>query len=56
MIEGERAIVLRQATQRFGIPPDAILRRITSIDNADELSGLALKLLDVSSWDELFAD
>jgi predicted transposase YdaD len=56
MVEGERAVVIRQATQRFGTPPEAILRRITSIDNAEELSQLALKLLNVSSWDALFAD
>jgi predicted transposase YdaD len=56
VVEGERAILLRLATRRFGNPPEAILRRISSIADAEELSRLALKLLDVSSWDALFAD
>ncbi len=54
-VEGERSILMRQATQRFGTPPDAILNRFRSIDNADELDRLALKLLNSSSWEDLLS-
>ena len=52
---GERKMIIRQGTVKFGPPSDEVLARLHSISIAEQLESLGEKLLTVSSWDELFA-
>jgi hypothetical protein len=51
-LEGERYIVLRQITRRFGPLPTAARKRIESL-TAPKLERISLRLLDAGSLDEL---
>jgi hypothetical protein len=53
VLEGERLLLIRQGTARFGVPAGAILQRLQSISSADELGELAVRLLTASDWDQL---
>jgi hypothetical protein len=55
VVEGERLLLLRPGTQKFGAPSDAIRLKLEAIQDAGEISQLGMKLLRVSNWDELFA-
>lgn len=52
--EAGRLILLRQGTTRFGPPPDAVVKKLQSINDDSELTDLSLRLLDASSWETLF--
>ena len=55
-IDGERRILLRQATRRFGAPTDAMRARIERVTDQNTLYQLADRVLTAASWDELLAD
>lgn len=50
---GSQNAILRQGTERFGEPEDSIRDRVHSITSPDALDDLLVRLLSVSSWDEL---
>jgi hypothetical protein len=48
--------LLRQiARKKFGPPPEDALRAIESISDLQQLSLLAERVFDVSSWEQLLA-
>jgi len=51
--EGERSVLIRLATARFGAPSAAILRKLESISDEQQLKDIALRILHAASWDEL---
>ncbi len=51
--EGERSVLIRLATARFGAPSAAILRKLESISDEQQLQDIALRILHAASWDEL---
>src|SRR5436190_22442563 len=53
LAEMARRIVLRQGRNRFGRPPRKILAALKAIEDPDIMEDLALRLLDVSSWEQL---
>jgi predicted transposase YdaD len=53
VVEGERILLIRLATDRFGTPAESVLKRLQSINDAEELSRVASRLLHVSSWEAL---
>ncbi len=52
-IEGERRLLVRMATAKFGPPAAAVAARLAAIADADELDRLGVRLLAVPTWDEL---
>jgi len=54
-IEGEHKVLLRQGIKRFGPPNPAIAASLKAITDTERLDGLAERILDVGSWDELLA-
>jgi len=54
-IEGEHKVLLRQGIKRFGPPNSAIAASLKAITDTERLDGLAERILDVGSWDELLA-
>ena len=50
--EGERQIVLRQITKRFGPPPEWANRRLTEAP-IEEVEAIALRLLDSPTLEDL---
>ncbi len=52
--EGERALLIRLGTARFGLPSDAVLKRLESITDDAELQNLGVRILTAQSWDSLF--
>lgn len=55
LAEGGQRYLLHLGRLKYGEPDATILARIKAIDELDDLIPLALRLLDVSSWQELFA-
>ncbi len=53
VVEGERILLIRLGTDRFGTPAESVLKRLQSINDAEELSRVASRLLHVSSWEAL---
>jgi predicted transposase YdaD len=53
--QGARAVLLRQATGRFGPPTDAARARLNAAGPA-ELDRLADRVLSATGWDDLLAD
>ena len=49
-----RYYVLKFGTKRFGAPDEKSLETIYGIDTIEWLEDLALRILDASSWTELF--
>lgn len=55
-LKGERRLILMQGTSRFGPPSPQVTAAIEAIDDLDRIERLALRLLEVASWEELLAD
>lgn len=55
LVLGAQNVFLRFGRKKFGEPPADILVRIQTMEDPDRLIDLAVRALDVSSWDELFA-
>jgi predicted transposase YdaD len=53
--KGERNIIIRQGSRRFGPPSEDVLERLSKIESTAELEALSLRLLEVESWQELLA-
>ncbi len=51
-VEGERTLLVAQATRRFGRPPAAVLDRLNGMTDADELTRLGVALFDATGWDD----
>jgi predicted transposase YdaD len=51
--EGERSVILRQLSQRFGLVPDWAKHRLEAMSIA-EIDRIALRLLDARSLEDLF--
>ena len=51
--EGERDLLIRLATARFGPPSDAMLKKLQAIDSRSEIMELSIRFLEVSDWDAL---
>lgn len=47
------SVLLRVGAKRFGEPDPRVLAAIDQIKNADTLEDLALRALEVNSWQEL---
>lgn len=55
IVRGERRAVLIMGQEQFGPPDEATLAHLESIDDSEEMLRLAVRLLHVSSWQELLA-
>jgi predicted transposase YdaD len=53
LIEGERHVLIRQATTKFGPANEATVLRLQGVTEPDALDRLTMRLLSVDSWDEL---
>jgi predicted transposase YdaD len=51
-VEGERDLLVRQGTHKFGRPPAGALARLRAVSEVAELERLGVALLDADSWDE----
>jgi hypothetical protein len=54
-LQGAKKLLLRQGTIRFGTPDARIAAALDAISDLEQLEKMGLRLLDVSSWDELLA-
>lgn len=54
--EGSRRMLLALGTKRFGKPPVKIRKAIAAITEPVVLERLAVRLLDVETWNDLLAD
>jgi hypothetical protein len=54
-LTGMRRLLLSQGRTKFGPPPPEVESTIPSITDADRLQRLGQRLLEVNSWEELFA-
>jgi hypothetical protein len=54
-IEGERRLLVRQGTKRFGVPDAATVTAIEAIEDLDRFEALGDRILDagIQSWDDL---
>jgi hypothetical protein len=52
----ERRLILNQGRARFGPPSQEVLAIFEGIDDPDRLEALGMRLLVVSTWDELLAE
>lgn len=55
-VQGERRLLLRLGTARFGQPDELSRSRLESITEIPEIERLGERMLTVSSWSELLAD
>lgn len=55
-VEGARRMLIRQGQERFGPAAEAVRQSIEAVTDLDRLEQLGVRLLLVSSWDELLAD
>jgi predicted transposase YdaD len=53
--EGERALFLRLAERRLGIPDEAVLSQVQSA-SPEQIEHWADQLLQVESWEELLSE
>lgn len=53
--KGEKKLILRQGTKKFGPPSPAIAAALQAILDTARLERLGDRILDVGSWDELLA-
>lgn len=53
-VKGERNLILLQGGKRFGEPSAVTLATLQRVTSPAELERLALRLLEVESWSELF--
>jgi predicted transposase YdaD len=56
LVEGDRAIILRQGTKKFGQSGADTVRLLESITSAENLSQIGERMLTATSWDELLRD
>lgn len=54
-LENARAQLLRQGAKKFGVAAPATVARVNGLDDLEELGRLSDRLLDIATWDELFA-
>lgn len=54
-LENARGQLLRQGAKKFGVAAPAMVARVNGLDDLEELGRLSDRLLDVATWDELFA-
>lgn len=56
-VEHTKELILRQGTELFGEPTDAVREAIMRIETTElpRLDALSVRLLKVNSWDELLA-
>lgn len=52
-VEGERTMLLRQGTHKFGPPDEKTLEVLDGIVDPERLEALSLRLLTVKSWQQL---
>jgi predicted transposase YdaD len=52
-VEEAREAVLTVGRKRLGQPEEGVIRQINAMDEVNQLNSLLLRILDVSSWDEL---
>ena len=55
-LEGERAILLRLGTRRYGKPASVITWRIFSITDATKLEIMGDRIFSANTWEELLSD
>ena len=51
--EAMKKMILLQGQERFGSPEEATRAALSAISDLERLEHLALRLLDVSTWEEL---
>jgi predicted transposase YdaD len=51
--EEAREAVLTVGRKRLGQPEEGVIRQINAMDEVNQLNSLLVRILDVSSWDEL---
>ena len=51
--QGQRAVLLRQGTKRFGPPPASIATALQAITDPTQLEHLEERILDAVDWDDL---
>jgi hypothetical protein len=54
-IDALKKVILMQGRKRFGPPDEAVRATVSALSDLDRLEFLVERLLDVSSWQELFA-
>jgi predicted transposase YdaD len=52
-VEEARLAILRLGRKKYGQPDEDVRSTIDAIDDVDRLNALLVRILDVSSWDEL---
>lgn len=55
-VKGERRMLLRQATSRFGEPDAETLAALEAIDALEVLERLGLRIFEVETWQELLSE
>ncbi|MBX6312155.1 MAG: hypothetical protein IRY99_04435 [Isosphaeraceae bacterium] len=55
-LQEARSTLIRQGTQKFQAPSEAIQQRIEAIDDLERLEQLLDRVLDAMAWDDLLAD
>ena len=57
-IEGERRLLVRQGTKRFGVPDAATVTAIEAIKDLDRFEALSERILDleIQTWGDLFRE
>lgn len=50
-----REILLRLGRKRFGEPDEGLVQALEAITSAETLQDIAVRLLEVESWEELLA-
>jgi hypothetical protein len=51
-----RRLLLNQGRARFGPPSQEVVATFEGIDDLDRLEAIGMRLLEVSTWDELLAE
>src|ERR1700734_1947775 len=54
-VRGARETLLRQGRKRFGTPGVEVVQALEAISSAETLQEMAVRLLDVESWEALLA-
>jgi hypothetical protein len=56
VLTSERRLILNQGRTRFGPPSQEVIATFEGIDDPERLEALGMRLLVVTSWDELLAE
>jgi hypothetical protein len=56
VLTSERRLILNQGRARFGPPSQDVIATFEGIDDPERLEALGMRLMVVSSWDELLAE